>query len=215
VRVRVLADAYGSLDHEAGVLAGDAEPKNRGAAVSSFWSHLRGSLFRDHRKIIASTAGFLHPRMNVANEYGSSRHNKDASWRDTHMRVEGPDRLGNGARLQRRLGTFGRERLFICHPSLRRTRAAPERWCWIHAPAVDTAGNGRSAGGARCGVTKTPLDYEFLFCPEPDGDPPPGAGGLSGGVDVRLLLQGAPTCPWCATPGMAISPTCSRRGAYL
>jgi cardiolipin synthase len=28
--------------------------------------------------------------MNVGNEYGSSRHNLGASWRDTHVRVEGP-----------------------------------------------------------------------------------------------------------------------------
>jgi cardiolipin synthase len=52
---------------------------------------LRGFLFRDHRKIIAIDRRIAFTGgMNVANEYGSSRHNKDTSWRDTHMRVEGP-----------------------------------------------------------------------------------------------------------------------------
>jgi len=56
-----------------------------------FWSHWRGFLFRDHRKIIVIDRRITFTGgMNVGNEYGSSRHNKNTSWRDTHMRVEGP-----------------------------------------------------------------------------------------------------------------------------
>jgi len=91
VKVRVLADAYGSWTTK-----GSFWREMDGLGIEArlfhpFWSHLRGFLFRDHRKIIvvdrriSFTGG-----MNVANEYGSSRHNKDTSWRDTHVRVEGP-----------------------------------------------------------------------------------------------------------------------------
>jgi cardiolipin synthase len=91
VRVRVLADAYGSWTTKRKFWR---EMQSLGIEARLFhplWSHLRRFLFRDHRKIIvidrqiSFTGG-----MNVANEYGSSRHNQNASWRDTHMRVEGP-----------------------------------------------------------------------------------------------------------------------------
>lgn len=91
VRVRVLADAYGSWTTKRAFWQEMQSLGIEARLFHPFWSHLRGLLIRDHRKIIAIdrrvsfTGG-----MNVANEYGSSRHNKNASWRDTHMRVEGP-----------------------------------------------------------------------------------------------------------------------------
>jgi cardiolipin synthase len=91
VKVRVLADAYGSWTTK-----GAFWREMQGLGIEArlfrpFWSHLRRFLFRDHRKIIAIDRRISFTGgMNVANEYGSSRHNQDASWRDTHMRVEGP-----------------------------------------------------------------------------------------------------------------------------
>ena len=91
VKVRVLADAYGSWTTK-----GEFWREMQGLGIEArlfrpFWSHLRRFLFRDHRKIIAIDRRISFTGgMNVANEYGSSRHNQDASWRDTHMRVEGP-----------------------------------------------------------------------------------------------------------------------------
>jgi cardiolipin synthase A/B len=91
LKVRVLADAFGSWTTKRAFWQ-----KMQGLGIEArlfrpFWSQLRGFLFRDHRKIIvidrriSFTGG-----MNVANEYGSSRHQKNVSWRDTHVRVEGP-----------------------------------------------------------------------------------------------------------------------------
>ena len=91
VKVRVLADAYGSWTTKGAFWR---EMQGLGIEARLFhpiWSHLRGFLFRDHRKIIAIDRRISFTGgMNVANEYGSSRHNKNASWRDTHVRVEGP-----------------------------------------------------------------------------------------------------------------------------
>jgi cardiolipin synthase A/B len=91
VPVRVLADAYGSWTtkgafwremHKLGIEARLFHP---------LWSRLRKFLFRDHRKIIAIDRQISFTGgMNVANEYGSSHRRKNASWRDTHVRVEGP-----------------------------------------------------------------------------------------------------------------------------
>ena len=91
VKVRVLADAYGSWTTK-----GAFWREMQGMGIEArlfhpFWSHLRGLLNRDHRKIIAIDRRISFTGgMNVGNEYGSSRHNKNASWRDTHVRVEGP-----------------------------------------------------------------------------------------------------------------------------
>ncbi len=91
VRVRVLVDAYGSWSTKSSFWR---EMQNSGIEARRFhpfWSHLKSFFFRDHRKIIvvdrrvSFTGG-----MNVANEYGSSRHHQNTSWRDTHVRIEGP-----------------------------------------------------------------------------------------------------------------------------
>lgn len=91
VRVRVLADAYGSWTTKRAFWR---EMQGLGIEARLFrplWSHLRKFFFRDHRKIIAIDRRISFTGgMNVGNEYGSSRRNKNASWRDTHVRVEGP-----------------------------------------------------------------------------------------------------------------------------
>jgi len=91
VKVRVLADAYGSWTTKSAFWREMNGLGIEARLFRPFWSQMRGFLFRDHRKIIAIDRRISFTGgMNVANEYGSSRHNKDAAWRDTHMRVEGP-----------------------------------------------------------------------------------------------------------------------------
>ncbi len=91
VRVRVLADAYGSWSTGRAFWREMRHLKIEARLFHPFRSHLLGFLVRDHRKIIAIDRRISFTGgMNVANEYGSSRHNKDASWRDSHVRVEGP-----------------------------------------------------------------------------------------------------------------------------
>jgi cardiolipin synthase A/B len=91
VKVRVLADAYGSWTTKRAFWREMRDLGIEARLFRPFWSQLRGFLFRDHRKIIAIDRRISFTGgMNVANEYGSSRHNKQVSWRDTHMRVEGP-----------------------------------------------------------------------------------------------------------------------------
>jgi cardiolipin synthase len=91
VRVRVLADALGS---SATSSAFWSEMERSGIAVQLFHRllpYLWAQAFRDHRKIlvadrqVAFTGG-----MNIADEYGSSRHAPEGLWRDTHARVAGP-----------------------------------------------------------------------------------------------------------------------------
>lgn len=90
VTVRVLADAFGSLDTR-----------------RSFWEFLRENgvdsrLFhpvgfglwffglRDHRKILVTDRKVAYTGgMNIGEEYGSSLLSSDRVWRDTHARVEG------------------------------------------------------------------------------------------------------------------------------
>ena len=98
VRVRVLADGFGSWSTRRAFWDG---LRAHGVEVRLFhplWSPLRHLKFRDHRKIlvvdrrIAFTGG-----MNIGEEYGSSALPGGSSgsesgkvWRDTHARVEGP-----------------------------------------------------------------------------------------------------------------------------
>lgn len=92
VKVRVLADAFGSLWTRSGFWR---EMRSRGCEVRLFHPVLPAfwhQFFRDHRKIlvvdrrIAFTGG-----MNIAEEYGSSRARRQGkAFRDTHARVEGP-----------------------------------------------------------------------------------------------------------------------------
>lgn len=91
VTVKVLADAFGSWTTKRAFWREMRNLRIEAWLFHPFWSHLWDHLFRDHRKVIvidrqiAFTGG-----MNVANEYGSSRHRTGVSWRDTHVRMVGP-----------------------------------------------------------------------------------------------------------------------------
>lgn len=92
VTVRVMADAVGSLATRIGFWR---EMQRHGIEVRLFNPLFPGfwwlQPFRDHRKIlvvdrrIAFTGG-----MNIGDEYGSPRPRAGETWRDTHVRVEGP-----------------------------------------------------------------------------------------------------------------------------
>lgn len=90
VRVRVLADAYGSWTTKRAFWTRMQRLGIEARLFHPFRCHFRGILFRDPRKIIvvdrrtAFTGG-----MNIGNEYGSSRRTRFVGWRDTHLRVEG------------------------------------------------------------------------------------------------------------------------------
>lgn len=91
VRVRVLADALGSYQTGAEFWE---DMESHGIEVhlfhplfESFWYQP----FRDHRKLlvvdreVAFTGG-----MNIGEEYGSPRPKPGSTWRDTHVRLQGP-----------------------------------------------------------------------------------------------------------------------------
>jgi cardiolipin synthase len=91
VEVSVLADALGSFSTRSAFWQ---EMKRRGIHVRLYhplFSALWYQPFRDHRKIlvvdrrVAFTGG-----MNIGEEYGSTSASLGESWRDTHVRVEGP-----------------------------------------------------------------------------------------------------------------------------
>jgi cardiolipin synthase len=95
VRVRVLADAFGSIATRRDFWR---QMRARGIEVRLFhplFPHLLLQPFRDHRKILvvdgrtAFTGG-----MNIGDEYGSSLSRHGGPWRDTHVRVEGPAAWG-------------------------------------------------------------------------------------------------------------------------
>jgi cardiolipin synthase len=90
--VRVMADAAGSLETRTEFWR---TMERQGVAVRLFNPFFRRfwwfQPFRDHRKIlvvdrrVAFTGG-----MNIGEEYGSPRTKAGQTWRDTHVRVEGP-----------------------------------------------------------------------------------------------------------------------------
>ena len=90
VRVRVLADGWGSFTTRKGFWDRMQREGIEGRLFHPLWSHWRHRKYRDHRKIVvvdrrvAFTGG-----MNVANEYGSALHSSGQVWRDTHVRIEG------------------------------------------------------------------------------------------------------------------------------
>jgi cardiolipin synthase A/B len=90
VRVRVLADGFGSLATKRAFWAELRESGVEARLFHPVWA-LRHLKFRDHRKIlvadrkVAFTGG-----MNIGDEYGSSVLPSGHVFRDTHARVEGP-----------------------------------------------------------------------------------------------------------------------------
>ncbi len=95
VRVRVLADAFGSMTTQRAFWK---EMRARGIEVRLFnplFPHLLLQPFRDHRKILVvdSRTAFTGG-MNIGDEYGSSLSEHGGPWRDTHVRVDGPAAWG-------------------------------------------------------------------------------------------------------------------------
>ncbi len=92
LRVKVLADAVGSFGTRRTFWR---EMAGRGIEVRLFhplFSGLWNQVFRDHRKILVvdRTVAFTGG-MNISTDYGSfSRSSHPGTWRDTHVRVEGP-----------------------------------------------------------------------------------------------------------------------------
>lgn len=90
--VRVMADTVGSLETRAEFWR---EMERRGVEVCLFQPFFRRfwwfQPFRDHRKILVvdRRIGFTGG-MNIGEEYGSPRPRPGQTWRDTHVRVEGP-----------------------------------------------------------------------------------------------------------------------------
>lgn len=91
VKVRVLADAFGSW-----TLSRRFWRRMRDLGIAArlfhpFWSHLWDHFVRNHRKIIVIDGSVTFTGgMNVGNEYGSRRHARGGLWRDTHVRIAGP-----------------------------------------------------------------------------------------------------------------------------
>ena len=101
VKVRVLADAYGSWTTKRRVLAGDAATWGLRRGCFARCGVICGVFFRDHRKIIAIDRRISFTGgMNVANEYGSSRHNQERFVAGYSCARRGADCLGNGPRLR-------------------------------------------------------------------------------------------------------------------
>src|SRR5262249_49873144 len=95
VKVRVLADAFGSLTTRREFWK---TMRGLGIEVRLFhplFPHFLLQPFRDHRKILvvdgrtAFTGG-----MNIADEYGTSRGKHGGPWRDSHIRIEGSGAWG-------------------------------------------------------------------------------------------------------------------------
>jgi cardiolipin synthase len=90
--VRVMADTVGSLETRTEFWL---EMEQRGVEVRLFQPFFRRfwwfQPFRDHRKILVvdRRIGFTGG-MNIGEEYGSPRPRPGQTWRDTHVRVEGP-----------------------------------------------------------------------------------------------------------------------------
>jgi cardiolipin synthase len=90
VKVRVLADAFGSWTMSRTFWRRMQRMGIEARLFHPFWTHLWDHFIRDHRKIIVMDGRVCFTGgMNVGNEYGSSRHAKNGLWRDTHARIEG------------------------------------------------------------------------------------------------------------------------------
>ena len=91
VRVRVLADAFGSIATRRDFWK---EMRSQGIEVRLFnvlFPHFFLQPFRDHRKIlVVDGATAFTGGMNIGDEYGSSLSAHGGPWRDTHVQLDGP-----------------------------------------------------------------------------------------------------------------------------
>ena len=91
VRVRVLADAFGSWTTRASFWRQLRRTGIEARLFHPFWVHIWDHLVRDHRKIVVVDGRLSFTGgMNIGNEYASARNAKGGMLRDTHARIEGP-----------------------------------------------------------------------------------------------------------------------------
>lgn len=200
VKVRVLADAYGSWTTKRAFWREMRRLGIEARMFRPFWSHLRRFLFRDHRKIIvvdrriSFTGG-----MNVANEYGSSRHNDSASWRDTHMRVEGPTAWEMALVFSEGWERSGGTPLLL--PRLAPTHATGARTLVLDSRPGRGHGETAAVLAALAGASRRRLWItNSYFAPNRTAIRLMGRAAQRG-VDVRLLLQGRTDMPWVRHAG--------------
>ena len=198
VTVRVLADFFGSFATRRRFWARDAPARASTCASSTRSSRTSvSSRIRDHRKILVvdRRIGFTGG-MNIADEYGSARRLARAGpWRDTHVRVEGTDRLGDGDGLLGGLEARGRRSA--------RTRAAVEdrRRSPCRILTLDSRpgrGHGETAAvlaAIVAAATPARLDHQRVLRARAGGRSRSSARPPRRGVDVRLLLPGRTDVP--------------------
>lgn len=91
VRVRVLADAFGSMHTRRAFWRAFAEAGVEARLFRPFRFPFKRLFFRDHRKILVVDRRVSYTGgMNIGDEYGSALIPRERVFRDTHARVEGP-----------------------------------------------------------------------------------------------------------------------------
>ena len=200
VKVRVLADAYGSWTTKRAFWREMQGLGIEARLFHPFWSHLRGFLFRDHRKIIAIDRRISFTGgMNVANEYGSSRHNKNASWRDTHVRIEGPTAWEMALVFSEGWERSGGASLHL--PPLSPTDASGARTLVLDSRPGRGQGETAAVLAALVGASRKRLWItNSYFAPNRTAIRLLGRAAQRG-VDVRLLLQGRSDMPFVRHAG--------------
>jgi cardiolipin synthase len=194
VKVRVLADAYGSWNTRRKFWKNMQCMGIEVRMFHPFWSSFRNLLFRDHRKIIvidrmiSFTGG-----MNVANEYGFLRRKRGRSFRDTHIRVEGPAAWEMALVFGEGWERSGGASLRL--PPLARTDAAGVRTLVLDSRSGRGHGEMASVLAALVGASRKRLWIaNSYFAPNRTAIRLLSRAAQRG-VDVRLLLQGPSDIP--------------------
>ncbi len=200
VEVNVLADALGSFSTRSAFWQ---EMKQRGIHVRLYhplFSHLWYQPFRDHRKIlvvdrrIAFTGG-----MNIGEEYGSSLPTPSTkpgnTWRDTHVRAEGPTAWEMAVVFSEGWVRAGGEPINLPHLAAEKADAPGTRILVLDSRPNRGQAESASAMAAIVGAAKK---YVWItnayFAPGWDAIRVLGQAAQRG-VDVRLLLPGKTDVP--------------------
>lgn len=214
VRVRVLADAFGSMHLGSRFWGGFGEAGIEARLFHRLGVPVRRFFFRDHRKIlvvdrrVAYTGG-----MNIGDEYGSALIPGDRVFRDTHARVEGPAAAEMAAVFREgwrgaKGGDFSLEPVVCAETAGARVMvldSRPGRGAHELSAALAAI-----VGGSRRRLWMT----EAYFAPRRR------VGGILGravarGVDVRLLLPGRTDVRTVRHAGHGFFPELLRRGVRI
>ncbi|MFA6292024.1 MAG: phospholipase D-like domain-containing protein [Victivallales bacterium] len=194
VKVLVLADAYGSWNTKRKFWN-----NMQGAGIEvrlfhPFWSGFRNILFRDHRKIIVVDRLISYTGgMNVANEYGYLRRKKGRSFRDTHIRVEGPAAWEMALVFSEGWGRSGATSLHL--PPLVRTDNDGVRTLVLDSRSGRGHGEMASVLAALVAASRKRLWISNSYFAPNKTAIRLLAHAARRGVDVRLLLQGPSDSP--------------------